>query len=256
MRVAPARPLGETRPAHLPGANVIVALATRLALAAALGGAPAPSRSPEVHALVARCVAAHGGAAALARAARMQQLGTVTSILHPGVKGRIGRAYERSGRLRIEVAFPDQPLESRVLDGGRGWRGGQEVGGPYLASMMLQAARLDLPALLQAWEARVEDRGTQVLDGRKLRVLALEVAPAMTVEAGLDPETGRIVRSRSVGTGGGPVEFITTYEDYRTVDGVLVAFREINWANGQTTGETVLEQAAFPASLPDDLFRP
>jgi len=225
------------------------------ALSAAVLAAVSPP-SAEVHALVARCVQAHGGPAAAARAARQQQVGTVTSLLHPGAVGRIGRVYERSGRLRVEVQWPGEDGEIRVLDGGQGWRQGRPVGGGHLASMVLQAARLDLPALLAAQEARLEDRGVQTVEGRKVRVLALELAPQLFVEAGLDPATGRLLRSRGYSTGLEKVDFITTYEDHRVVDGVLVAFREVNWANGKTTGETVLEQASFPAALPPEMFRP
>lgn len=44
--------------------------------------------------------------------------------------------------------------------------------------------------------------------------------------------------------------------DFRTVDGVLVPFREGNWANGNATGETVLEKVALPAALPPGTFEP
>lgn len=227
------------------------------ALAAALlATTSVPSRSGEIHALVVRCLEAHGGPAAVARAARRQELGTVTSIMHPGETGHIGRAYERSGKLRVELQWPGGDGEIRVLDGGKGWRQGQEVGGGQLASMVLQAARLDLPALLGSMEERLVDRGVQTVDGRKLRVLVLELAPATFVEAGLDPATGRLLRSRGYTTGPAKVEFITTYEDHRLVDGVLVAMREVNWANGRTTGETVLAEVSFPAELPPGLFQP
>ena len=232
----------------------MIAVIAVLALVAAVKD-PADG-SPSVHALVERCVSAYGGPRALARAARVREVGTVTSLLHPGVVGRIGRAWSRPGRLRIEVDFPAEPGELRVLSGDRGWRGGQEVSGPYLDSMRLQAARLDLPALLRERERDLVDRGTQSMDGRKVRVLALAIGPSLMVEAWLDPATGRILRSRSAGSGGGPLEFVTTYEDHRVVDGVLVAFREVNWANGRTTGETVLQEVSFPAELSDDLFGP
>ncbi len=114
----------------------------------------------------------------------------------------------------------------------------------------------DLPATLANWEARLEDRGEQVVDGKKVRVLAFPYAPGLVVETALDPTSGRIVRSRGYSTGADKVEFITTYEDYRLVDGVLVAFREVNWANGRNTGETVVEQAGFPAALPAEMWRP
>ena len=211
----------------------------------------------DVAALVRRCVEAYGGEAAIGRAARSVHEGTVTSLLHPGAPGRIGRAYARPGRLRVEVAFQDSAEgEIRVLDGGRGWRRGQEVEGPLLTSMILQAARMDLPALLAARGAKVEARGTLALDGKTLRVLALTLAPGVVVEAGIDPATGRILRSRGSAAGPAPVEFITTYSDFRTVDGVLVPFHEENWANGKTTGETALSRVEFPESFPPDLFRP
>lgn len=228
-------------------------LASSLAVALA---AAAPTASPDARALVGRCVEAYGGRAGIARSAAAVHTGTVTSILHPGVVGQIGRAYRRSGKLRVEVKFAGDG-EIRILDGGRGWRQGVEVARGQLASMILQAARLDLPSLLSTWIDRVEDGGTMQLDGRTLRVLAIQVAPGLVVEADLDPETGRILRSRGRSSGGPtPLEFVTTYSDFRTVDGVLVPFREANWANGSGTGETVLANVEFPPALPDDLFRP
>ncbi len=237
-------------------ALALVAAPARAGERSAPGPAAARSASASRSALIARCVEAYGGKRALARLARSLTEGSVTSLLHPGQPGRIARLYQRSGKLRVEIAFPGAPVEVRVLDGGRGWRFGEEVGGPFLASMILQAARLDLPALLAAWEQKLEDHGTWELDGKTLRVLALEVAPGVTVEAGIDPGSGRILRSRGTAGGAMPVEFVTTYSDFRKVDGVLFAFHEGTWANGSTTGETALEKVELPASIPPEAFRP
>jgi hypothetical protein len=186
-----------------------------------------------------------------------RQEGRVTSILHPDVPGRILRAYARPGRLRVETAFGGTEREARVLDGGRGWRNGEEVQSARLAAMILQAARLDLPALLSAWEARLEDHGTAVLDGVTVRVVAIRPAPGLVVEAAIELRSGRILRSRGSSRDPAmPLEFVTTYGDFRKVHGVVVAFRERNWANGRSTGETVLEKVEFPKALPDEIFRP
>ncbi len=244
-----------TRPSLATLSLLLALAAPASASASAPGRAGSAAATPAV--LVARCVDAYGGKKAVVRLARSRSEGTVTSLLHPGQPGRIARLYERSGKLRVEIAFPGAPVEIRVLDGGRGWRFGEEVGGPFLASMILQAARLDLPALLAAWEQKLEDRGTWELEGKVLRVLALEVAPGVTVEAGIDPATGRILRSRGAAQAGPmPLEFVTTYSDFRKVDGVLVAFHEGNWANGSTTGETVLERFELLPSIPPEAFRP
>ena len=90
-----------------------------------------------------------------------------------------------------------------------------------------------------------------------VRVLSFEAAPGLTVEAQIDPKSGRVLRTR--GSSGGPhvpVAFETTYGEFRKVDGVLVAFHEWNWANGRTTGETVLEKVEFPRELPPGTFAP
>jgi hypothetical protein len=224
---------------------------------AALALVAAPPAPEGVAPLVRRCVDAYGGRAALARAARTRQVGTVTSLLHPEGGGRIGRVYARPGRLRVEIAFGAAPAEVRVLDGGRGWRDGEVVAGPRLAAMMLQAARLDLPALLDAWVAKVQDRGTLELGGKTLRVLAVEPAPGLVVEAAVDPATGRILRSRGASKDPAmPLEFTTTYADFKTISGVLVPMREENWANGKSTGVTLLEDVSFPDAFPEAAFRP
>ena len=234
---------------------MIVPLAAALALAAVQPSAPAKG---DVAALVKRCVAAYGGPAAIARSARSQVEGTVTSVvLHPGETGEIGRAYERPGRLRVEIAYPGGEGEVRVLDGAKGWRNGEVAEGPRLEAMVLQAVRLDLPALLQSSSAKLRDGGTAEVGGRKVRLLALVPAPGLLVEAAIDPATGRILRSRGASTSGAmPLEFVTTYSQFKTVDGVLVPMREENWANGKVTGVTVLRKVTFPKELPGWMFRP
>jgi hypothetical protein len=218
--------------------------------------APAAAKGEDVPARVQRGVAAYGGKEALARAGVTRQDGRVTSLLHQG-QGKIVRAYVRPGKLRVETRWPDGTGEVRVLDGGTGWRDGEPAAGPPLAAMILQAARLDLPALLSAWVAKVEDRGTGEVDGKPVRILSLQPAPGLVVQAEVEIATARVLRSRGTSSDPGmPLAFETTYADFRKVDGVLVPFLEKNWANGRSTGETVLEKVTFPKTLPEGMFRP
>ena len=234
-----------------------IALAATLALLAGAPPPPAGGAPIDRGTLLDRVIEAYGGREGLARAKAFRQEGAVTSMLHPGVRGRIERAYARPGRLRVVTRYPGAPDEVRIVDGGRGWRNGAQADGVRFAAMVLQAARLDLPALMDAWRQKVVDRGESTLDGKVLRVLALEVGPGLTVEAHVDPATGRILRSTGKGPGPGvPLEFETIYSDFRTVDGLLFAFHEGNWANGSTTGETVLEKIEVVRVLPEATFRP
>lgn len=211
----------------------------------------------EVAGLIQRCVEAYGGQRALVRLARVRSEGTASSTLHAGERGRFLRVHERPGRLRLEIQFPRSSRELRLLDGGRAWRYGEEAPRPVLLAMQLHAARLDLPALLSSWEARVEDRGSLPFEGTALRVLALEIAPGMVVEAGIEPGTGRILRVRATAPSGPRLlEFVTAYRDFRAVDGVLVPFHEAGWANGEPTGDVALEQVELLDEVEEGAFRP
>ena len=236
--------------------SLALALAVLLPAAVPSGASGSSGSSEDVDAVVRRCVEAYGGNGGLARAAVRREEGRVTSLLHPGDVGRIARAYARPGKLRVEIEFPGSAPEIRVLAGGRGWREGAAVTGPRLDAMVLQAARLDLPALLGVPGAKIQDRGQGEVDGKPVRVLAIEPAPGLTVEAHVDAD-GRILRSR--GSTGGPLTPFaceTTYGDFRKIDGVLVAFHEWTWASGKNTGETVLEKIEFPRTLPEATFAP
>lgn len=210
-----------------------------LVAAAPLGAAPDP-----LDALVAKVVRAYGGPKALDAARAFRQTGTLVSPTRG--PGRLAREFVRPAFLHVEVAYAGGAGELRVLDGPRAFRDGREVSGPPRDAMALQAARLDLPALLSAWRERVKDAGTRALAGRPLRGLELPLGEGLTLVAWVDAASGRILRSegRAV-TGPVRVEFATDYSDFRSVGGALFAFVEDNFASGQSTGRTTLEEVVL-----------
>lgn len=231
------------------------ALAMALVFAAP---ASAPAAGNGIGPLVDRVLAAYGGKAALERAVAVRETGRVLSTMRGGRAGTLLRAFERPGRLRVEIAYPEETPEIRVLDGAQGWRDGKRSAGPPFAAMVLQAARLGLPLGLDANRAKLRDLGSAVEDGKPVRSLELPVGDGMTLTVGIDPDSGRIVRSagRAPGGPGGAIEFVTLYDDFRTVDGVLFPFREVNVAMGQKTGDTILEKIETLPALPPGTFRP
>ncbi|HSB21023.1 MAG TPA: hypothetical protein VLD85_13520 [Anaeromyxobacteraceae bacterium] len=222
---------------------------TALALALALAAGPPES----VSSLVDRVVQAYGGRRALAGFGARVEEGETTSLLHPGQRGRVRRVVTPGGSLRVEIRFPDGEEEVRVLHRGRGTRNGVDVtGSPPHAAMVLQAVRLDLPLLLQRGRRRIVDRGMQEREGRPLRVLELPLAGGLVVEADVDPSSGRILRSAG-SMEQGP-RFATGYSDFRKVKGILVPFREENWAQETRTGDTVLQKVEILAEPPPGSF--
>ena len=229
--------------------------AATVATALALSLAPAASRAGEALApLLDKVVAAYGGRAALEKARVVKEEGTVTSLMHPR-PGRIVRVFRRPDSLRVEIAYPEDSPEVRVVHGGRGARDGQEVTGPAHAAMVLQAARLALPLALVQKGARVADRGAIERDGQTLRVVALALPGALELVAEIDPASGRILRSSgAMPSPGGKIEFATAYSDFRRVAGVLFAHHEENWARGQHTGATELQRVEILAAAPPGAF--
>jgi hypothetical protein len=175
-------------------------------------------------------VKTYGGAAAWTKVAAIHETGTVDSPMSG--KGDTTRDWAPGRKLRVEIQYAKNK-EVRDLNGDHGTRNGQEVTGMGLDAMVLQWARMSIPAMLIAHRAELRDMG--VKDG--LRVLEIPLSSTMTVMAAIDPKSGHIVRSGSEGKG---MQFVTEYHDYRTAGGLLFAFSEENFAQGMRTGATTL----------------
>lgn len=126
-------------------------------------------------------------------------------------------------------------------------------------AMLLQAARLGMPALLDDFRSSLVALGTVERRGRTLQVLGMEFHRGLEVRVEIDPESGRVLRSEGTMEGPGgdvAVSFATDYSDFREVDGALVPFLEVNWAQGRRTGRTQLEEVEFPSEPPAGAFHP
>ncbi len=238
-------------------------------LAAILFAWPAASSgADEVLALLRKSVDAYGGEKALAKLVFLES-GRLTATMRGGKEGSIARLYRRPDKLRVEISFADETPEVRILDGKKGWRQGQEATGMPFDAMVLQAARFALPLNLLQRRGEVKDLGTVARDGKVRRVLELPLGASLSMTAEIDPATGRVLRSTAKSAGGmggmsmsvggmsgGGVEFATTYDDFRKVDGILFAFKEGNFAMGQHTGDTVIEKIEILKTLPDGALTP
>jgi hypothetical protein len=220
-----------------------------------------PSNAPAQDAaeLSALCVEAYGGEEAIAAASAFVQTGEIVSTGRSPEPGRILRAFHRPDKLRVQIQYPDRDVELRVLVGSKGWRGGRPVGGPMHYSMVLQAIRLDYPAFLLAAPEQVSEAEPVERDGQAFRVLVMDVGAGLTLSAEVDPQTGRIHRTIAhipfdrLPEG---LEFINEYSDFREVNGVLFAFKEVTYAQGQHTSDITLEEVKTYDVLPTEHFDP
>lgn len=204
--------------------------------------------------LAARVIRAYGGETAIRKVAALRETGWITTTMRR-TNGPVTRTWSLPDKLRVEIAYPDAP-ELRIVNGDRGSRDGELVGGPQLDAMVLQAGRMFFPALLLEKKAVIREGLPVERDGVKLVTLLVPLAGSMSFTLEIDPRTHYIVRS--YGTvpvdGGGSIEFATIYSDFRKVQGVVIPFAEENFARGQKTGDTVLEHVEVNPNLPDGTF--
>ena len=203
------------------------------AILAAIVLLPATARPAELDALVAKVAGAYGGAAAWAKVTSIDARGRVVPAMRKG-DGTMTRVWRGNDDLRVEIVYPDK-TETRVLEHGKGTNNGRESNAMELAAMRLQAARMALPLLLVQHKAELRDLGVH----DDIHSIEIPLAAPMTMTVDIDPKSGRIVRS--VGRSG-EVAFATQYGDFRTVDGLLIAFHEENSAMGMKTADIFLDK--------------
>jgi hypothetical protein len=180
-------------------------------------------------ALVDKVLSAYGGAAAWEKVASFRQTGRVVSSMRG--EGKLDRQWQRPDKLRVEITYPSH-TELRVVDGDHGTQNGKEATGMGLDAMRLQAARLALPLLLAQKKSELKSAGANTIE--------IPLPGPMSITITVDPATGHILKS--VGKAEG-IEFTTSYGDFKTVDGLLFAFREENTAQGMPTGTNEISRA-------------
>jgi len=207
--------------------------------------------------LVDSVLTAYGGEEALAKVGAYRMKGTVASVMRG--TGALVRTFARPDRLKITLDYPNHP-EARILDGSKGWRSDGKgnmaaADGFLLTSMILQAARADIPWILH--ERRTTIKLLASMDGGKLQGLEIPLGEGLTLTVYVDIATGRIVRSSGVLEAPGmKTNFATDYSDFRTVDGILFPFREANFASNQSTGDTIITRVTVNPPLKDSDFHP
>ena len=180
-------------------------------------------------ALVNKVIDVYGGAAAWSKVTEIVAHGRVVPAMRKG-DGTMTRTWRGLDNLRVEIAYPENKSEVRVLENGKGTNNGRDSNAMELDAMRLQAARLALPKLLAQNKGAVRTTGANTME------LTLD---GLTLDIEVDPATGHIVRS----TGhSGQLAFETAYSDFRSVNGLLIPFHEENSAMGMKTADIFLDK--------------
>ena len=209
--------------------------------------------------LVDRIIVAYGGGSVLSTAVIERQTGRTVSARRGGATGEFVRTFQGADRLRMEIAYPHEEAEIRVLDGEKGWQMGLEVDGAMHGAMRLQAARLALPRVLLERISELGDGGTATGPNNvEMRVLQLPLDEQTVLLVGVDGRSGRIVATRGIIQIGQhqAMEFGTTYGDFKEWQGRLIAGKEEQYAMGQYTSTTYIDTVEILESVDPTTFQP
>jgi zinc protease len=189
---------------------------------------PAPETTAEK--VLDRFVEVTGGRKAYAKHTTLAVKGNV-EVIGLGVNGLMESYAAAPGKFSTTVVLAGFGTVRDVYDGERGWEssamsGVRELAGTELAVLRRQAMFNSDAEWRETW-GKVQLLGKVALDGRDVYVVTL--APKDGVSGDLrnyyDAETGLLVRTDStLETAAASIPVITTYSDYRVVDGVKLPF--------------------------------
>ena len=130
--------------------------------------------------------------------------------------------------------------------------------GPSASAREDRAKDLSQSALVLA--KRANDPKLDVVAAGKERIGEVEAA-ILDVNYGgaatrwfVDPSTGRILRASFTASGGQPGTRVIDYSDFRTVDGLVFAFKQEMSINGEKARSTTLDEVKVNTTLDPTIF--
>jgi hypothetical protein len=204
---------------------VLLAVVAVPAAGLAQGKAPAPT----VDQIVAKHVAARGGAKALAAVRTLRMTGR--ALEGPGREAIVRREIARPGRIRTEFVFQGT-TGVYVWDGKSGWQVSPLDGSLDVVTMppdaaVISAEQADFEGPLVDWKAKghkVELAGSAVLAGGPAHDLKVTLKSGVVRHVWIDAASGQMVKSSSTRTlRGHAMEFEILFGDYQETSGVRFA---------------------------------
>ena len=191
---------------------------------------PAEAADKQTSLLIDRVLDAYGSRGSLGKVRSYRMEGTVVAKMR-NTQGQAVRTFARPDRLKVDLQYPGAP-EGRILNRDQGWRSDKTgklvpVTGFLFESMRLQAARANIPWILDDMREQTQPTVPVTVDGVKYAGIELTLGPGVIFWAYAHHETHLIIHSQGVldlpcmKTG-----FVISYADFKKVSGVLLPFRE------------------------------
>ena len=231
-------------------------IALSLTAVVALSGA-ALAQSP-AEKVLARYVAATGGAAAYAKVKTQVATGTI-SLPAQGVSGKFTMSFKAPNKMVLSTSLPGIGQIGQGYDGKMGWSkdpfsGTQTLEGEELAQIVNELTLTNDPA---GWK-KVFSKIELLSPGKvgKIKALRLKLTPKKGAAQMLffDEKSGLLLRRDAVVvTKQGSMASESYYSDYRNVEGVKMAFK-IRVVAGPAEQVMLLTDVKNNGALADEIF--
>jgi hypothetical protein len=208
---------------------------------------------------VRKIIQAYGGKDALERVSSLAAEGKIITFM-PKDGGTYFYYLNRKRQLLVDIKYTKR-TEKRILNGDRGYRGTDketaEVTGSAYDAMVYQYNQLDLPYGLMDNSFRIAHLRKDIFHGRPVVVLKLTDKKGNEMETAVDSENYHIVKTTGFfGMGQKKAGLSAEFSDFRTVNGVLLPFMIVNYADGFMISETKLSKYTINPDISDPVFSP
>jgi hypothetical protein len=185
--------------------------------------------------------------------------GKITTFM-PKDEGTYSYYLKRNRRLLVDIKYTKR-TEKRILNGDRGYSGTNkevsEATGLTYRAMVYQYNQLSLPYGLLDGALRVTYLHKDSLYGRPVAVLKLTDRAGNEMEAAVDSENYHIVQTTGFfEMGQEKTRLSAEFSDFRMVDGVLIPFTIVNYADGLKISETQFIKCTINPDIRDAVFSP
>jgi zinc protease len=223
---------------------------------------PSPSKAEidRARQLISRAIEAKGGLEKLRSVKTVSAAATTTLVTPDGpVEARTVTYIEYPDRFRVEATLPMGEVVQTYADGEAWVRNamGVQDAPPEMRDDFRRSVKRDVIALLlEAASGRLPLRplpgaGDGTLEG--VEISSKETGP---IQLFIDPATGMIVRQSYVTAGSGdPQRTDEMFSDYRSVDGLQVAFKAQLKRGGATIIERTVTEYRYNVPLQPALFK-
>lgn len=215
------------------------------------------TRDPRADQVLQAAIKAHGGAEAISGRQTIFLKYRLTNYDYPEPEvGTLTLWFKRPGKIRQEVAYP-RKKEIRVYDGRRAWVDdgkGPKLLGSLMARMMERGIQeLDIPLLYLEGSLKYLNVSKDP-KGRMIQRLSWRYQ-GYARDIMVDVATSRILVVGEFDTPAGAISRMKIFDDFRAIQGLMVAHHQETFRNNQKYSETELLEAKFDGPVDDALFR-